>query len=155
MTFVFDEHLDLAVGTVAVPPSPADSGTTLTLLAGGGPYPAAPFYATLWPNAQTLQTHANSEVVRVLAMSGNVISSMERAQGGTIAQTVAAGWLFANSVTAEDIEAVEAAVNAIPAGGDWGDGACGADGGGGADRGDGMPLALRAPQGLRERRALV
>ena len=44
-----------------------------------------------------LQTHANREIVRVLAMSGNVVSSMVRAQGGTVAKPIAAGWLFANA----------------------------------------------------------
>lgn len=132
MTFVFDQHRNLAVGAVQTAPTPQASGTTLTLAPGGGPYPAAPYYAVLWPSQNVLQTHASSEIVRVLAQAGNVISSMARAQGGTAAKPIAAGWLFANAVTAEDIAALEAAVNAIPAGPTGPQGPTGATGAAGA-----------------------
>lgn len=111
----FDAHANLAVGTILTAPSPANSGTTLALAPGGGPYPAAPYYALLWPDASTLPTMANAELVRVTAQTGNNVTAMTRAQGGSSAKTVAAGWLFANVVSAEDIEAIENAVNAIPA----------------------------------------
>jgi hypothetical protein len=61
----FDAHANLAVSTVTTAPSPASSGTTLSVGTGeGARFPAAPFNCTVWP-ANTLPTPANAEIIRV------------------------------------------------------------------------------------------
>ena len=47
----FDAHKNLAISTVVTAPTPATSGTTLTVTAGeGARFPAPPFNATVWPS---------------------------------------------------------------------------------------------------------
>ena len=90
---------DFAYSLVATPPSPATSGTSLTVTAGQGAlFPAPPFSATIWPaGVQPLST--NAEIVRVTAVSTDTFT-ITRAQEGTTAQSITAGYQIAQTVTA-------------------------------------------------------
>lgn len=107
----FDPHSNLASSLVTIPPSPEASGTTLTVAAGQGalfPNPSpTPFNCTVSP-FNTFPTQANSEIVRVTAIVGDTFTIM-RAQEGTTAKPIAAGWLIANSITAKTLTDIEAA----------------------------------------------
>lgn len=92
---------NLAAAIVATAPSPATSGTTLVLQAGyGAMMPAVPFFMTATPPGQ-LSTMGNSEIVQVTGRSGDTLTVV-RAQKGTTAQPIAAGWPIANGVYVED-----------------------------------------------------
>lgn len=66
--------------TVAIPPNPAASGTSLTVAAGtGATFPAPPFDMLVWP-AGAVPTGANSETVRVTAVAGDVLTVRRQAQ---------------------------------------------------------------------------
>lgn len=95
---------DYAAGIVSVPPSPATSGTSITLQAGEGAFmPPVPFNATLAPTG-VLTNLASSEKVLVTARPGNGDTfTIVRAQGETTAKSVAQGWIFANTLFTEDM----------------------------------------------------
>jgi hypothetical protein len=105
----FDQHTNFAVSTVAVLPSPAASGTSLTVASGeGARFPAAPFNATIGPIAAQ-PTPANAEIVRVTARTGDVFT-LARAQEGTTARTVQIGDLIAATITAKTLTDIETTV---------------------------------------------
>lgn len=106
----FDQNKNLAFSLVTVAPVPPASGTSLTV-ADASPFPVAPFYALVWP-PDVCSYLSNAELVRVTAVVGNVFT-IDRAEGGTSAQLIAAGWQIANTVTAEIIDAIEAAINSL------------------------------------------
>jgi hypothetical protein len=102
----FDAHKNFAVSSVAVAPSPAASGTSLTVATGeGARFPAAPFNGTVCP-AQALATPANAEIVRVTAIAGDVLTIV-RAQEGTTARAMAIGDLIAATITAKTVTDIE------------------------------------------------
>ncbi len=108
----FDEHKDLAVGSIAIPPSPPTGAGTCTLETGlGAVMPAVPFDATIRPAGQE-PTHANAEIVRVKKMSGDKITEWERGKAGTTARTIQAGDRIAASITTQVITTVENAITA-------------------------------------------
>lgn len=85
-----DNVVNFAYTTVTTAPSPATSGTTMTVAAGTN-LPTAPFNMTCWPpNVQPLLS--NAEIVRVGARSTNSLTSITRAQQGTSAKSIAVGW---------------------------------------------------------------
>jgi len=94
-----DALKNLAYSLVATPPSPATSGTSLVVTAGQGAlFPTAPFDATIWPaGVQPLST--NAEIVRVTAVSTDTFT-ITRAQYGTTAQSITAGYQIAQTITA-------------------------------------------------------
>ena len=94
-----DSLKNFAYSLVATPPSPATSGTSLVVTAGQGAlFPAAPFDATIWPaGVQPLTT--NAEIVRVTAVSTDTFT-ITRAQYGTTAQSITAGYQIAQTITA-------------------------------------------------------
>jgi len=97
-----DAYKNFAVTTVATPPSPATSGTSITLTAGQGSWlPPPPFNATLFPVTQ-LPTPVNAEIVRVTARAGDTLT-ITRQQEGTLARSVIAGDLLAATFTAKVI----------------------------------------------------
>ncbi len=96
-------HANLATSLVVTPPSPSTSGTSLVVTTGeGSRFPTVPFWATIWPPAE-FPTTANSEVVRVTGRSSDTLTIV-RAQGGTAAKGVTAGYRIANTIVAEDME---------------------------------------------------
>lgn len=102
----FDTHKNLAVSAVASAPSPASSGTSLTVTAGHGTrFPAVPFNATIWP-ATAAPDPTNAEVVRVTDVTGDVLTIV-RTQESTSARTVVVGDLIAASITAKTFSDIE------------------------------------------------
>lgn len=94
-----DALKNFAYSLVATAPSPATSGTSLVVTAGQGSYfPAAPFDATIWP-AGVQPTNSNAEIVRVTAVSTDTFT-ITRAQYGTTAQSITAGYQIAQTVDA-------------------------------------------------------
>ena len=104
-----DAHANFAYSTVLTAPSPASSGTSLTLQSGDGANcPAVPFNAVVWgTGARALVS--NAEIVRVTAISGDVLT-ITRAQESTSARSIVVGDQFAAAVTAKtltDAETIE------------------------------------------------
>lgn len=94
---------DFATGLVLTAPSPATSGTSITLETGKGSLmPAVPFNATVSPDGE-LPTLSNAEKVIVTARSSDTLT-ITRAQGDTTAKTILAGWRLSNTVFAEDLK---------------------------------------------------
>lgn len=103
----FDAHANLAYSTVATPPAPASSGTSLVVAAGeGARFPAAPFNAIVWP-AGTIPTPANAEIVRVTARVVDTLT-ITRTQEATSARAVLAGDQIAAAFTAKLLTDIEA-----------------------------------------------
>ena len=97
---------NLALGYVKTAPSPATTGTSLTLETNeGARFPEttdSSFYATLMP-ADANPHSDNSEVVEVTDRTGDVLTIV-REQRGTTAQSVGVGWIVLNSVYKEDLD---------------------------------------------------
>lgn len=97
---------NLALGYVKTAPSPATTGTSLTLETNeGARFPTtttASFYVTLMP-ADENPNSDNSEVVEVTDRTGDVLTIV-REQRGTTAQSVGVGWIVLNSVYKEDLD---------------------------------------------------
>ena len=104
-----DAHKNFAVSTVATAPSPATSGTSLTVASGDGTlFPTAPFNATVWP-AGVQPTAANAEIVRVTARATDTLT-IARAQEGTSARSIVVGDQIAATITAKTLTDVEAPI---------------------------------------------
>lgn len=100
-----DAHANFAYSTVATAPSPATSGTTLTVVSAST-FPTPPFNATVWPVATT-PTAANAEIVRVTNIAGGVLTIL-RAQEGSSARAILVGDQIAATITAKTLTDVEA-----------------------------------------------
>jgi hypothetical protein len=105
----FDAHANLAASTVAVAPSPAASGTTLSVASGhGARFPAAPFNATVWP-AGAAPTYSTAEIIRVTSKgSGDdwtIVRQAETVSGS--ARTIVIGDQIAATITAKTITDIE------------------------------------------------
>lgn len=106
---------DFATGTVLTAPTPATSGTTLTLQSGeGARMPAVPFYATAHPDYQ-LPTLDNAEKILVTGKSTDTLTFV-RAQGSTTAKSIAVGWRISNAVFADDLFNSTIVSNEVPGG---------------------------------------
>ncbi len=95
---------DFATSLVATPPSPAISGLSLSVTAAeatrlGDKFP---YNATVCPEGE-LPTLDNAESVRVTGRVGDQLTIV-RAQNGTEAKPIAAGWRISNVVMAADID---------------------------------------------------
>ena len=94
-----DALKNFAYSLVVTAPSPATSGTSLTVTSGQGSYfPAASFDVTIWPAGQA-PTNANAEICRVTNVTGDTLT-ITRAQYGTTAQTITANYQIAQTVDA-------------------------------------------------------
>ena len=94
----YDAHANLAYATIAAAPAPALSGTSLTVAAGKGAlFPAAPFNVTIYPFGSA-PLASNAEIARVTAVVGDTFTIV-RAQEGTTAKPIAAGWQIANTAS--------------------------------------------------------
>jgi len=114
-----DAVKNFALAFVEVGPTPSTSGKTLTLVSSGELtaqeiFPAAPFNATCWaPGVAPLRE--NAEIARVSSIVGNVVTFSARAQEGTPAREIEAGWQFADMLTAHTIESLAEAIVAAQA----------------------------------------
>lgn len=106
----FDTHKNFAIGTIATPPSPATSGTTLSVLPGEGQFFAANMPVTVVPAGQE-PTFDNAEIGYVTAVAGDQLTVL-RGQEDSIAKPVGAGWRIFGSITAKTITDIEAAADA-------------------------------------------
>lgn len=101
---------DFATSLVATPPSPADSGTSLTVATGEGDrYPTTPFEAVAHPRNQ-LPTLDNAEQVTVTNISGDTLTIV-RAQGETTEKSIQANWRISNGNFASDVSGAYARAN--------------------------------------------
>lgn len=106
----FDAHKNLATGTVLTAPTPATSGTSLTVGTGeGARFPTVPFNATVSP-ANVLPTPANAEIVRVTNVSGDILT-ITRAQELTSARNIIVTDQISNTITAKVLTDVESGTN--------------------------------------------
>jgi hypothetical protein len=97
-----DAVKNFAWSTVATAPSPATTGTSLTVTAGeGARYPAVPFNASVFP-AGTMPTPANAEIVRVTARTTDVLT-ITRTQEGSSARAIGIGDQIAAAITAKTL----------------------------------------------------
>lgn len=93
---------DFAIGIVATPPSPATSGTTLTLQTGQGTdMPDAPFKA-LASDGTEMPTKYNSEILEVSDVSGDTLT-FTREGGETTAKEIEEGWVIFNPILVDDV----------------------------------------------------
>ena len=106
----FDAHANLAYSTLVSAPTPALSGTALSVASGQGAlFPAVPFNATVWPpNVMPITT--NAEIVRVTNITADVLT-IARAQESTTAMPLAVGYQIANTITKKVITDIESAVS--------------------------------------------
>jgi hypothetical protein len=112
MTTTFDQHVDLARSTVATPPSPASSGTTLTVQAAdGAKFGTGPFWVLVWPaNVSPITT--NATLLRVTGVTLDTLT-LDRSQDKLAARTIIAGDQIIAPMTAEALTKIEQAVNAL------------------------------------------
>lgn len=95
---------DYATSTIAVAPSPADSGTSLEVEAGhGARFPSTPFFVTVHP-PNMFPTLDNAEKLLVSAKSTDTFT-IARGEGDTDPQEIEAGWIISNSLFLGDIPA--------------------------------------------------
>lgn len=102
-----DSHKNFAYSTVISAPSPATSGTSLTVYSGQGTlFPTVPFNVVIWPTgANPLST--NAEIVRVTSISTDTFT-ITRAQEGSTARTIIVGDNVAACITAKSLTDIEA-----------------------------------------------
>lgn len=104
----FDAHSNFGYSTVAVAPSPANTGTSLQVAAGQGAlFPAAPFNCTIWPPGVN-PIASNAEIIRVTAVVGDVFT-ITRAQESTSNKSVEVGWQIANTTSVKVFTDIESA----------------------------------------------
>lgn len=108
----FDDHKNFAIGDIITAPTPADTGTEITLSPGQvADFPAAPFNAILYLPS-VLPTSDNAEIVRVTNIVGDDLT-IDRAEEGSTAMDVLVGWRIVASITAKVITDIETTINAI------------------------------------------
>lgn len=102
----YDAHKNFAVSSIATAPSPAVSGTSLTVQSGdGAKFPTPPFNITVWANSQQ-PTTANAEIIRVTAIAGDVFTIV-RAQENSTARSIIVGDQLAATITAKTLTDLE------------------------------------------------
>lgn len=105
----YDGHANLADTTVAVAPSPALSGTSLTLASGTGAwFPVGTFNVTVC-SASVQPNRSNAEIVRATRATGSDVLTIVRAQEGTSARSIAVGDRIFLPVTAKTLTDIETA----------------------------------------------
>lgn len=110
MTTIFDDHANLVLTTLTT--SPGTGGLTANVAAGTGAwFGTPPFSATVWP-ADQAPTLTNAEIVTVSDVTSDTIT-FARAQEGTAAQPLAAGFQISASASAKVFDDIEAAVGAL------------------------------------------
>ncbi len=88
----YDDHTNLAYSTVAIAPSPATSGTSLSIQNDNADeWPRPPYNAIVWP-VDSQPSKSNGEIIRVTSGTPESASlSITRAQEGTTARSIQAG----------------------------------------------------------------
>ncbi len=108
----FDQHANFGYSRIVTPPSPALSGTTLTVSTGEGAlFPPVPFNATIWPVGQN-PTATNAEIVRVTNITGDDFT-ITRAQELTAAVAIGQNYQIANTATKKVFTDIEEALTSV------------------------------------------
>lgn len=103
-------YKNFSYSTVLTAPSPALSGTTLSVQTGNGAlFPSVPFEATVWPTG-VQPIAVNAEIIRVIAKSGDDFTIV-RAQEDTTAVSIAVGFQIAATITAKETLSFETVSN--------------------------------------------
>ena len=114
-----DAHTNLAFTTVATAPSPASSGTTLTVATGAGAlFPTAPFNVTVSPASATRATIASqAEILRVTSKgSGDNWTISRAAAGPNAARSIVVGDEVYLAMTKQVLDDIEGPLNVYMAG---------------------------------------
>ena len=90
-------YLNFAQSLVATAPSPATSGTSLTVTTGDGAL-FSNGWAVCWP-PNVMPTKANAEIVLITAIATDTLT-ITRTQEGSTNQSIAVGWQFDQNITA-------------------------------------------------------
>jgi hypothetical protein len=101
----YDVHSREGYSTVLTAPSPASSGTSLTVQSGNGALFGNPQNCTVWP-AGAQPTTANSEVVRITNISTDTFT-ITRMQEGSSARSILVGDQISNTITPKVITDIE------------------------------------------------
>lgn len=115
MATTFDNKANFVYSTVLTAPSPATTGTSLTIQSADAdnfPDPSTYNYNLVVFPIATQPTVANAEVVRVTAKSSNVLT-ITREQEGTSARTILTGDQVMLAPTAKTITDIETAIGTI------------------------------------------
>lgn len=111
-------YKNFAYSTVAAAPSPATSGLTMDLAAGGGAkMPSVPFQGTVWPSGvQPLDT--NAEIVTVTGVVTDTLTMVRASEYPSSARTIVVGDQFAATLTKSSVGgALQPRVKTLNAGG--------------------------------------
>lgn len=106
---MFDNHTNLAFGVVKTPPEDALNGTEFVLEEDQGSSFDVNQPVTLAPNG-VLPTGSNAEIGYITAISGDTIT-LTRAQEGSTARQIEAGWVIYGSITSKTLTDIEEAVS--------------------------------------------
>ncbi|HEY1833865.1 MAG TPA: hypothetical protein VGG08_05465 [Solirubrobacteraceae bacterium] len=100
-----DAVANFSYTTVTVAPSPAASGTSLTV---GDPevLPVPPFNAVVWPAGAPIPLATQAEVVRVTADASGVLTIVRDAETGGITRSIRVGDQFMAAITAGLLEQI-------------------------------------------------
>jgi hypothetical protein len=120
-----DAVANFSYTTVTVAPSPAASGTALTV-ADSEVLPAPPFNAVVWPAGAPIPLATQAEIVRVTANASGVLTIVRDAETGGITRSIRVGDQLMAAVTAGLLEQIAGAgggeskrqVLALPASGE-------------------------------------
>lgn len=107
----FDNHPNLAIGTVLTAPNPANSGTNLTLNPGEGARFRANSPCTFVP-PERMPNPANAEIGYITAVTGDQLT-IQRHREGTTARAITTGWTVIAGPTAKTFTDIEDAVDAV------------------------------------------
>lgn len=111
----FDIKKNFAKGTILTAPSPALSGTVITLVPGdGAKFPVHPFNVVVHP-AGIEPSAANAEVMRVTNKSGDVLTVL-RIQESSTNISVVAGMTVGQYITSKAFTDIETQVDTNTAG---------------------------------------
>lgn len=106
-----DDYVNFGITTVAVAPSPATSGLSLTVATGGGAkLPVPPFDLVVCP-AGAQPNDSQAEFIRVTSKTGDVltIGAGGRAQQGTTARSIVVGDVIGRVWSKKDVDDLLAA----------------------------------------------
>lgn len=91
---------NFAITTVSVAPSPADTGTSLTVATSAGElFPEVPFNVTVWPTGE-IPLSTNAEIVTVTNRVGDVFT-IERQKESSSSRSILVGDQIAATITAK------------------------------------------------------
>jgi hypothetical protein len=115
---VADPVVNFGYTTVAVAPTPADSGTTVEFadpaVLPGDPGDSGPYNLVIWPADVALALASNAEIIRCVALAAGVFT-IDREQEGTSPRTIVVGDQVALAATAKTFHDLLAAAQAVPA----------------------------------------